>query len=430
MAKLYEYQAKELLRRNGIMVPRGKLVANPAEAAVAAEEIGFPVAIKAQVLTGGRGKAGGVRFASSATEAKAVAAEMLGATVRGLPVKTVLVEEKVALQQEAYLAVLTNSSLGRPSVLVSMQGGVDIENLVPFDPGKIARGDVDILRGLTDYDARNTVRKAGATKDAVVSLGDLLNRLYRVYRQYDCKLAEINPVALTRQGVVALDARIDVDDDALFRQKDIPIPPGEETGERPPTPLEIAAGTIDLGDHRGTVHFVQIDPDGSLTARESKVPIGFDCVGTGASLTTMDEVVPLGYFPVNFCDTSGNPTASKLYRATRIIFAQPHIKGYLFVSCVSSQQLDNTARGIIKALKEIYPGTGGKPDIPCLLVFRGSWDDEAIELFQRHGISDSPLVRVLGRDCTERDAALAFDSLYRGLGDGPEGGVADGAIGL
>jgi succinyl-CoA synthetase beta subunit len=126
----------------------------------------------------------------------------------------------------------------------------------------------------------------------------------------------------------------------------------------------------------------------------------------------MDELVPLGFYPVNFCDTSGNPVASKLYRVTKLIFSQPGIEGYVFVSCVSSQQLDNTARGIIKALKEIYPETGGQPNIPSVFCFRGAWDEDALRLLDEHGISKGRWVRALGRDATEREAAEAFAALH------------------
>jgi len=141
--------------------------------------------------------------------------------------------------------------------------------------------------------------------------------------------------------------------------------------------------------------------------------VGFDCVGAGASLTMMDELVPLGYYPVNFCDSSGNPVGSKLYRITKVIFSQPGIQGYVFVSCISSQQLDNTARGIIKALKELYPRTGGQPNIPTVLAFRGAWDDVAIQALKDHGIADGKWVRVMGRDSDERKVAEVFHTLHQ-----------------
>jgi succinyl-CoA synthetase beta subunit len=223
---------------------------------------------------------------------------------------------------------------------------------------------------------------------------------------------EINPLALTEDGVTALDARVEIDDDAIGRQAGLNLEAAEQAGERGATQLEQIAGSIDEHDHRGTVHFVQIDPDLAYVREHGMIPIGFDCVGAGASLSMMDELVPLGFYPVNFCDSSGNPVGSKLYRITKIIFSQPGIQGYVFVSCISSQQLDNTARGIIKALKELYPHTGGQPNIPAVLAFRGAWDKDAIDLLRDSGVTDGRWVRVLGREATENSVAESFRALH------------------
>ncbi len=413
MARLYEYQGKELFRRMGIPVPRGGVAQSHVEAAKIAQEIGFPVAIKAQVLTGRRGKAGGIRFAATMEEVRMATCALLGASIQGLPVEAVLVEQRLVIQREAYLAVTADPSSRQPVVLLSFQGGIAIEETLARDPARISQALVNIHEDLPDHLARNIIRRtSGATSADILSLAPVLCSLYRTYRRYDCTLVEINPLALTPEGPMAADARVDIDDDAIWRQPELGLTPTEETG-RAPTPLEIIAGTIDHGDHRGTAHFVQLDPDGSLTRELGKIPVAFDCVGTGASLTAMDELVPLGYYPVNFADTSGNPSASKMYRITKLILSQPHIQGYLFVSCISSQQLDNTARGIVAALKELFPATGGKPTIPMLFAFRGAFDQEAIQVFQDHGIAASPWVKLLARDVNEREAALAFRDLHR-----------------
>jgi succinyl-CoA synthetase beta subunit len=270
------------------------------------------------------------------------------------------------------------------------------------------------LRGFYYYDAMNLLRLVGDLGGReMLTLANLFTRLYQVYKEYDCKLAEINPLALTDEGPVALDARVDVDDDALSRQTTLEIDFAEEAGERAATLLEIAAATIDEDDHRGTVHFVQTDPDASYARTTGKIPVGLDAVGAGTGLTIMDELVPLGYYPINFCDSSGNPVGSKFYRITKVILSQPQIEGYLFVSCVSSQQLDNAARGLIKALKELYPRTGGRPNIPCVVLFRGGWDDVAVDLFQQHSITDGRWIRVLGRETTEKETAEIFDALCK-----------------
>lgn len=413
MARLYEYQGKDLFRGAGIPVPRGRLTRDPVEAAKIAQEIGLPVAVKAQVLAGKRGKAGGIRFAATLEEVRMLSRALLRESVHGVPVEAVLVEERLEIRREAYLAVTADPSRRQPVVLVCLQGGVEIEETAAQDPARILQAPINIREGLPEHIARNIIRRApGATSADLLSLSLVLCNLYRVYRQYDCKLAEINPVALTPRGPVAADARVDIDDDAIWRHPELGLHVAEETG-RAPTPLEIIAGTIDHGDHRGTAHFVQLDPDGSLCRQLGKIPVAFDCVGTGASLTTMDELVPLGFYPVNFADTSGNPSASKMYRITKVILSQAPIQGYVFFSCISSQQLDNTARGIVAAMKELFPATAGRPNIPMLFAFRGAYDEEAIQVFRDHGIAASPWVTLLGRDVDERGAARAFRDLHR-----------------
>jgi succinyl-CoA synthetase beta subunit len=414
MARLLEYQGKALFRRKGIPVPEGKVVRSTDEALKVVEELGFPVAVKAQVHAGGRGKAGAILFAEDRDSLVQAVGELLAKQIHGAPVRELLIEKKARIEKELYLAVTADPSIRQPVAIFSARGGVDIEQTAGEEASAVHTLPIDILRGFYYYDALNLLRRDWQFDSRrMFAVANLCTNLYRVYREYDCKLAEINPLALTADGAVALDARVDVDDDALARQTSLDIEVAEEAGERGATPLEIAAGTIDEGDHRGSIHFVQIDPDASYARSEGKVPIGFDCVGAGTSLTTMDELVPLGYYPVNFCDSSGNPVGSKMYRITKVILSQPQIEGYVFGCCVSSQQLDNTARGIIKAFKELYPSTGGQPNIPSVLVFRGAWDDVAIELFKQHGISDGRWVRVLGRDTAEREAAEIFDSLYK-----------------
>jgi succinyl-CoA synthetase beta subunit len=414
VAKLLEYQGKELFRRCGISTPISQLVKDVNCACAAAREIGYPVVVKAQVYSGKRGHAGGVRIVNTESELVAAASELLASKIHGLQVESLLIEQKVEIKQEIYVSVAADPSARSPVIIVCADGGIDIEETVRTNPEAVLRAHVDILRGLYIYDALNVLRNApGITSREKVAVAQVICRLYEVYRTFDCKLAEINPLAITDDGAIALDARIDIDGDAVSRQADIGIELAEEAGDRSATLLEQIAATIDDQDHRGTVHFVQIDPDLSYAREQNKVPFGFDCVGAGASLTMMDELVPLGYHPVNFCDSSGNPVGSKLYRITKVIFSQPGIEGYVFVSCISSQQLDNTARGMIKALKEMYPETHGQPNIPTVLTFRGAWDEDAIKLLADHKISEGQWVRVLGRNSGEQDAAEAFHELYQ-----------------
>jgi succinyl-CoA synthetase beta subunit len=413
MARLLEHQGKDLLRRKGMAVPAGRVVRSVPEAREAAAEIGYPVVVKAQIPAGRRGKAGGVRFAQSEEELTVAVSSLLSAEVNGLPVESLLVEKQVSITREVYVAITADPRLRSPVALLCLEGGVDIEETIQTRPEAMLKFPVDILRGLFPYDVLNLLRDhESLSSGEKLRVAQATCLLYEVYRAFDAKLVEVNPLGLTADEAVALDARIDLDDDALARHPELQVVSAEEAGTRGATLLEQIAAEIDRQDHRGSVHFVQIDPDLSYARQHGLIPFGFDCVGAGASLTMMDELVPLGFYPVNFCDSSGNPVGSKLYRITKVIFSQPGIEGYVFVSCVSSQQLDNTARGIIKALKELYPETGGQPNIPTILAFRGAWEKEALQLLAEHGISQGKWVRVMGREATEKDVAEAFHSLY------------------
>jgi succinyl-CoA synthetase beta subunit len=414
MARLLEYQGKDIFKKNGIGIPRGKLARSPQEARQIAEEFKTPVAIKAQVLMGKRGKSGGIKFAKTPEEAQLVAREILATKIQNMPVQSVWVEEGLDIKKEIYMAVTTSDATRTPVAIFSVSGGMDIEEVGERNPEKIFTKDISISRGFYEFDARNMLRKVeGLSGNEINSYAQTLANLYKVYRRNDCKLAEINPLAVTPKGIFAADARIDIDDDAIWRHPELGLEASEEAGAREPTPLEIAAGQIDKNDHRGSAHFVQIDPDGSYAKAINKISIAYDCVGTGCAITLFDEIYPLGYYPIDFCDTSGNPTSLKMYAATKIVFSQPEVRGYLMVTGMAAQQLDNTARGIIKALKELYPKTGGKPNIPSVLCFRGRSDEVAVQLFKDHGISDSPYFKVLGRFNTEKSAAEEFDRLYK-----------------
>ena len=413
MAKLLEHEGKRIFAKAGLPVPRGEVADSPEAVVRIASAIGYPVVLKAQIQAGRRGKAGGVVFANDDDEALRLGRELLGRTLHGYAVEKLLVEEKVEVQRELYVSVFSDPSRRAPAVILSTLGGVGIEEAIAEGGSGIAIGEVDILRGVAPYWGMNLARRLDLDNKEVVEIGKIVSNLYRVYREYDCTLAEINPLAVTPRGILALDARINIDDDSVFRHRELGLVESEETGDRLPTELELVAARIDVDDHRGSAHFIQIDPDGSIARSQGKVSIGFDGVGTGVSLTAMDELVPLGFFPRNFCDTSGNPVASKLYRITKVILSQPQVEGYIFISCLSSQQLDNTARGIVKAFKEIYRNSGFQPNIPCVFCFRGAWDETAITMFEEHGLTSSPWVRIMGRDATERDVARSFQELYR-----------------
>ena len=412
MPKLLEHRGKSLLRAAGITTPDGRVVTTAADARSTAEALGFPVALKAQILAGKRGLGGGIVFANDAAEAEAAAQRLFAAPLYGWPVTELLIETKSTIQSELYVAVVSDTAARAPLMIVSTSGGVAVEEAAQTGSGTTVSAAVDMRRGAPVYWCLDVVHSLPLPEATLVALARVLSKLYEVYRRNDCTIAEINPLAITERGLIALDARIAIDDDAVFRHPELELERSQEVGDRNATALELAASKIDENDHRGSAHFVQIDPDGSLAKAQGKISIGFDGIGTGVSMAVMDELVPLGFLPMNFCDTSGNPTGSKLYRITKAILAQPLIEGYVFASCLSSQQLDVTARGIIKAFKEIFAPHGGAPTIPCVFSFRGAWDEVALDLFRQHGLDAHPWVRVLGRDSTERELAQTFKDLH------------------
>ncbi len=411
MPRLYEYQGKELFKNAGIEIPQGRLVKDEETARKAAQELGLPVYLKIQILGGGRGKRGGVLKAETLEVVQAFSKKLLSHAFDGETASSLLMEREIDYEKEYYMAISADPSLRQPVALFSTKGGMEVENQ---SPEAFFKYPIPILSGFSEHQAMDLIRMTkGISSSFGHELAKIFVKLYSIYRGVDARLVEINPLVFTKPHFVALDARVEIDDDAIFRHPELHLESAEESGSRASTELEIAAGQIDARDHRGTAHFIQVDPDGTYAKSLGKIAVGFNAVGTGAALTTMDELVPLGYFPSNFCDSSGNPTSAKLYRVTKVILSQPRIEGFIFVSCVSSQQLDNTARGMIKALQELYSHTDGKPNIPMVFAFRGAYDQEALELFKKHGITDSPWVKVLGRDVTEKEAAEAFHQLHQ-----------------
>ena len=401
MAKLTEFESKKIIREAGIAVPRGELVSTSIQAEEAAMRIGLPVVLKIQSLYSGRFEKDLIKIVSSVEELKRTLNYMFDVHSSEIRLRKLLVEEKYIYQDEYYLSVVSDDVTLSPLLLFSGNGGIDIEK----NREKIRRRQLNILNGVTDEDISFLTNGASVNLD----FGNVIKKLYGIYRNMDCCQVEVNPLVFSEEKFVALDAKIIIDGDALYRHKELGVQLTEENLNRDPTSLEISAAKIDENDHRGTVHIAELDQP----LQNKGTRIALNCVGTGVSLSIMDELIEQGYMPANFGDTSGNPTASKLYRAIKLIFSQKDIKGFVFASCVSSQQLDNTARGIIKALKDIYPATGGRPDIPCVFMFRGAWDRDAMVLFEEHGISDSENVIMLGRDSNEYDVACEFDKLYK-----------------
>ena len=411
MTALLEHEAKSLLRGAGIAVPDGEVVTDANSAVNAAGRYGYPVAVKAQVRSGHRADRGLIARADDPDELRRSSDSMFTAPTDREAVDRVLIEGWQDLTDEWYVAVVSDTTARRPCLLTSRTGGTGIEH----------RSD-DLVRSVLPADAQVTPwglrglarRHGGFEGQALVAFTEVLERLLEVYRHNDAWLVEVNPLALTTDGTwLAVDAKIRLDGDALLARPVEDRPAGVEVlyADRAPTDRERQAVDLDRRDHRGSVHYVEIDPGGVLARQDRRTPIAMHCVGTGASLTLMDELEPLGFGPVNFCDSSGSPSAEKVDAITRIVLGQEAIEGYLFFTCMATQELTTTADGLIRAFRAVA-GDGQLP-FPVLLVFRGNLDDEALRMVAQAGAPfDAPTVDVGDRDMTERDAARRFAELH------------------
>jgi succinyl-CoA synthetase beta subunit len=402
MARLHEYQGKTLLQEAKITIPRGGPAHTPEEAHKVAEEIGGPVVIKAQAWVTGRAALGAVGFADDPDEARKAAQSILGMQIKGFVVDTVLVEEKLEIEDEFYGGIIIDGEAQAPAIIFSRIGGSGIEEIAQDHPDAIARDTIDIHRGLLDFQARDLVRRVGLHGKLQQKLGGLLVRLYNVARGHDARAAEINPIVLTPSGeLVAADCRITVDDYAVYRHPELGIEIAREF-DRPPTELERIAWQVEKNDYRGTFYFIQLEQDFSVGERV----IGFHGAGGGGSMMSMDAVLNRGYRLANFVDTSGNPPASKVYRAARIILAQRGIDGYFASgSGVASQEQFHSARGLVKAFMEI-PLT-----VPAVIRLGGNAEERAIAILEKAASEIPAPLEGYGKDDSPEFCAQRLDEL-------------------
>jgi len=398
MARLYEYQSKALLREAGIRVPEGEVAGSPEEVFRIAGRMGRSVVLKIQVWATGRAAVGGIQFADTPTEAREKASALFGMKVKGFVVEKVLVEEKLSIRAEYFAGLVIDDARKAPVLVFSPVGGTGIEEIAGRHPNRVFRLPVDVLQGLREYQARNLVQRAGISGKPLLRLADALVKLYRVARKVDARSAEINPLVLTGEDLVyAADCHLTVDDYAVFRHPELGIDVAREF-DRPPTPLEKIAYQVEEKDHRGTFYFLQMEED----IPEEGTYLGFNGAGGGGSMMSMDAVLDRGFRLANYCDTSGNPAASKVYRAAKIILSQPNIKGYFASgSGVASQEQFHSARGLVKAFLE------ENLDIPAVIRLGGNFEEKAIAILSTY-LQDVPAkVEGYGRDdapefCAER----------------------------
>lgn len=402
MARLYEYQSKKLLKESGIRIPEGDVASSPGEVRRIAERIAGPVVLKIQVWLTGRAGLGGIQFAETPEEAEKEAEKMFGMRVKNFIVERVLVEEKLDIQDEYFAGLVIDDAKKCPLLIFSSIGGTGIEEIARKHPEKVAHVAIDVLTGLRDYQARNLILKTGISGKLLLQISYILTRLYRVVREYDARSAELNPLVITRHGTAyAADCHLTIDDYAAFRHPELGIEVAREF-DRPPSLLEKIAYRVEERDHRGTFYFFQMSDD---IPPEEKY-IGFHGAGGGGSMMSMDAVLAKGFKLANYCDTSGNPSASKVYRAAKIILSQPNIIGYFASgSGVASQEQYHSARGMVKAFHE------ENLDIPAVIRLGGNFEEKAIEILSTY-LKDIPTqVEGYGRDDSPEFCAKRLEEL-------------------
>lgn len=331
--KLFEFEAKTILRQYGIDTPMGAVASNPREAEEVVKKLGKPAVLKSQVLVSGRGKSGGILFAQNPAEARQVAANLIGSRIKGISVGSILVEEKVAIATEFYASVTVDRQARKYVVLASTVGGIDIEQVASASPEKISRYRVDSLCGFSEHEARNMLTQfSELSKDDAARFSAVLHTLYNVALDHDAELVEINPlVRITSGGFVACDARIILDDNALFRHPEFEERRASETES---TPLETEARKQKLA-------YVDLDGD-----------IGIVGNGAGLVMATLDLVQYFGGKPANFLDIGGGASAEHIKKAITLVMSKPEVRAVLINIMAGVTRCDVVARGVIEALNE------------------------------------------------------------------------------
>src|SRR5881409_533658 len=371
MARLHEYQGKAILAASGFQIPRGRTVFTADEAVAVAKELGGEVVMKIQAWTTGRAGIGGVAFAEKPDEVRAHANRMLAMKVGQFPVEAVLVEERIDIDREFFLSFAIDDAERAPMIIFAAGGGTGIEERA----ASTRRIPCNVDSGPLDSAVSEAVDACGLSQAHAKQLGESIRKLFAAARSVEARSLEINPLLLTKSGeFVAADCRITIDDYAVARHPKLGIEIAREF-DHPPTTLERIAYAVEQNDHRGTFYFAQL---ATTAPKESKGLVGFHGAGGGGSMMSMDAIVNAGFTIANFTDTSGNPSASKVYRAARIILAQPDLVGYFGSgSGVASQEQYWSAYGLAKAFWEL------DLDIPAVIRLGGNTEDRAVDILQR-----------------------------------------------
>jgi succinyl-CoA synthetase beta subunit len=350
---LLEYQGKQLFARHGIPVPSGKPATSVEDAVAAAEEIGYPCVVKAQVLIGGRGKAGGIKLAKDRAEAEQYATDILGMDIKGLTVHEVWIEAASDIALEYYASIVFDRAAKAPLIMLSTKGGMDIEAVAEEDPNAIARLHVDPLLGFQDFHGRRLAFEAGVDADVIRPVGAMLAKLYAAFVAEEAMLVEVNPLIVTAdREVKALDAKVTLDGNSLYRHPDnaaLRNPSQQDEQEQ-------------MAHERGLT-YVKLDGD-----------IGILGNGAGLVMSTLDVVALAGGAPANFLDAGGGSKAEAIVSAVEVILSDPKVKAVLFNIFGGITRCDEVARGLIEAFRQI------EPDVPFVVRLDGTNDEEGRRL--------------------------------------------------
>lgn len=377
--RFFEYESRQILQREGIPVADGGFATDAEGAKAIAAEIGGPVVIKSQVLTGGRMKAGGVKFADTPEEAEAHAREILALEINGHMPKGVLIGAKAEIKQEYYAGVIYDGIRKLPTFVFSDMGGIDIEEVAEQHPDHIGRGHFSTILPHMDFNAKDAIASIGITGSELNRLTPILSKLAKLFVKYDMTLAEINPLAQLADGTfVAVDAHMDMENEGRPRQKallkDLGVGDDETREAREPTQFEIDGEKVDSVDHRGVAGNVT-EFDGNL---------GLVIGAGGGSLTLFDAVRRYGGKPANYCEIGGNPSVSKAKNLTKLVLSKPGVdKIAVMMSIVSNTRVDIVARGVIAACLEL-----GFDPAEKIAVFRipGAWEEEGFKILSKYGV--------------------------------------------
>jgi succinyl-CoA synthetase beta subunit len=368
--KVHEYQAKSILAKYGVAVPRGEVADSPAAAREVAQQIGGPVVVKAQIHAGGRGKGGGIRVAQDAEQAFQHAKAILGMTLvtpqtgpEGRVVRKVLVEEGLQTDRELYLGITLDRSSARPIVIASKSGGMEIEEVAARDPKAVVREPVDPALGMFPFQARRLAFDLGLAGDAFKQGTALMQALFRAYLETDASLAEINPLLVTQAGrVLALDAKMNFDDNALFRHPDI----REMRDLAEEDPLEVEASKFGL-------NYIKLDGN-----------VGCMVNGAGLAMATMDLVKLAGGEPANFLDVGGGASEEQVKNAFRIILSDSNVRAILINIFGGIMRCDIIARGVVAAVREMGLS------LPVVVRLEGTNVDEGRQILSESGLTVTP----------------------------------------